>query len=459
MFQGVINPARFTEIVGQVQMHTEADVDEVLALAHRAFNAWSRTASEERALKLREAAVDLRSSLPDLATLFVRENGKPLHEAEIDIRRSIELMEIIASDLEDWSKPIVLDSNQPVFARRRARGVTAVISPWNSPVLLSFKRFVPAIATGNTAVIKPATHCPLTVIQCVQQINRFLPEGVLNVVTGSGALVGEKLATDERVRTIAFTGSTETGRRIMELGSRTVKKMFMELGGNDPAIVLEDAILDDDAIARMTNAILRAAGQVCIAIKRIYVHHSRYDELVDKLGYSFDRIVVGDGLAPGTTMGPLNNKSQFDFVIGLIDECKKAGLTVMTKGKKADPATWDEGFFVLPSIILGAKDNDAIVKYEQFGPIIPIMPFTDEHDAVVRANDTPYGLRASVWTAERDRAEKLADRLEAGAVFWNNHGIFRDLHIEFPGIKQSGFSRDSRVAALDHYVDTYGFAE
>jgi acyl-CoA reductase-like NAD-dependent aldehyde dehydrogenase len=459
MFQNVINPARFSEIVGQVEMHTEPEVDKTLDRAQRAFNTWSRTTPEERAVKLREAAVDLRSSLSDLATLFVRENGKPLAEAEVDIRRSIELMEIVASDLVEWSKPAVLDTNQPVFARRRARGVTAVISPWNSPVLLSFKRFVPAIATGNTVVVKPATYCPLTVVQCVQQINHFLPEGVLNVATGSGALIGEKLATDKRVRAIAFTGSTETGRQIMELASRTVKKMFMELGGNDPALVLADAVLDENAIAKMTNAILRAAGQVCIAIKRIYVHDSRYDELVQKLGDSFDRIVVGDGLVEDTTMGPLNNKAQFDFVTGLIDECERAGLAVMTKGKKGDPATWDQGFFVLPSIVLGAWENDAIVRCEQFGPVIPIMRFTDLHDAVARANATPYGLRASVWTASRDRAETLADRLEAGAVFWNNHGIFRDLHIEFPGIKQSGFSRESRTAAMDHYVDTYGFAE
>jgi acyl-CoA reductase-like NAD-dependent aldehyde dehydrogenase len=459
MFQDVINPARFSEIVGQVEMHTAAEVDAVLDRAQHAFSTWSRTTPEERALKLREAAVDLRSSLPDLAELFVRENGKPLAEAEVDIRRSIELTEIVAADLMEWSKPAILDPNQPVFARRRARGVTAVISPWNSPVLLSFKRFVPAIATGNTVVVKPATYCPLTVVQCVQQINHFLPEGVLNVATGSGALIGEKLATDERVRAIAFTGSTETGRRIMELASRTVKKMFMELGGNDPALVLADAVLDENAIARMTNAILRAAGQVCIAIKRIYVHDSRYDELVQKLGDSFERIVVGDGLVVGTTMGPLNNKAQFGYVTGLIDECERAGLAVMTKGKKGDPATWDQGFFVLPSIVLGARENDAIVRCEQFGPVIPIMRFTDLHDAVARANATQFGLRASVWTSSRDRAETLADRLEAGAVFWNNHGIFRDLHIEFPGIKQSGFSRESRTAAMDHYVDTYGFAE
>jgi acyl-CoA reductase-like NAD-dependent aldehyde dehydrogenase len=459
MLQDVINPAKFSEAVGKVRMMSAAEVDEVLEQAQIAFKTWSRTAPQDRSDKLRNAARDLRSAFPEIATLFVRENGKPLREAEIDIRRSIELVEIIASDLPEWSKPLVVDPTQPVLARRRPRGVTAVISPWNSPVLLSFKRVIPAIAAGNSVVLKPASQCPLAVMECARIINKHFPSGVLNVVTGSGGIVGEKLATDDRVRTLAFTGSTETGRRIMELGSRTIKKLFMELGGNDPALVLHDAILDEAAVARMTHAVLRGAGQVCIAIKRIYVHCSRYDELVDKLSQSFDRVVVGDGLVAETTMGPLNNKSQFDFVAGLIERSRNAGLSVLTKGTKQDPKSWQEGYFILPALILGAAEDHEIVRCEQFGPLVPILPFTDEEEVLARANNTPYGLRASVWTASRDRAEALADRLEAGAVFWNNHGIFRDLHIEFPGIKQSGFSRDSRSAALDHYVDTYGFAK
>jgi|SRR5262245_258959 len=459
MFQDIINPANFSEVVGQVAMASETDVEAVLERAQLAFKTWSRTTAEDRAARLRDAARDLRNALAGLTRLFVRENGKPFREAQIDIHRSIELMEIIATDLPDWSKPVVLDSHQPVYAHKRARGVTAVISPWNSPVLLSFKRFVPAIATGNTVVLKPATHCPLTILECARIINNHFPAGVFNIVIGRGEIVGEKLATDDRVRAIAFTGSTETGRRIMELGSRTIKKFFMELGGNDPALVLDDANLDHEAVAKMTHAILRAAGQVCIAIKRLYVHQTRCDELVGKLSQAFDRVVVGDGLASETTMGPLNNKPQFDFVTDLVDQCKKEGLTVLTKGRKLDPKTWDQGFFLLPSIVLGAGESHEIVRCEQFGPLIPILPFADEEEAVARANNTPYGLRASVWTADGDRAHRLADRLEAGAVFWNSHGIFRDLHIEFPGIKQSGFSRESRSAALNHYVDTYGFAQ
>lgn len=458
-FRNVINPARTSEIVGVVPMCSTADVDRSLDQASSALKTWVRTPPEERSTRLLEAAKRLRIALPELTTLFTRENGKPLREAEIDIRRSIELMEIISADLPGWWKPATIDAQQPVVARRRARGVTAVISPWNSPVLLSLKRVIPAIATGNTVVLKPATYCPLAVMQCAQLMNEYLPPGVLNLVTGDGAIIGEKLAADERVRTIAFTGSTETGRRIMELGSRTVKKFYMELGGNDPAIILADASLDSGAIERMKNAMLRAAGQVCIAIKRVYVHESRLDELTEQLSDSFDQVVVGDGLRRETTMGPLNNKSQFEFVSELVEKCRSTGATVLTRGKKLDPAQWHQGFFMLPSIVLGARPEDGIVQCEQFGPVIPILPFRNEDDAIAAANKTPYGLRASVWTNDRAHGEEMADRLEAGAVFWNNHGIFQDLHIEFPGIKQSGFSRESRSAALDHYVDTYGFAE
>ncbi len=455
----VINPARFSEVVGQVPESSEGDVDRALGRAEAAFKIWSRVAPAERASRLREVAGDLGRAQPELARLFVRENGKPLQEAETEIRRSIELMEVVAAALAEWSKPVLIEPHQPVWARRRPRGVTAVISPWNSPILLSFKRLVPAIASGNTVVVKPSSYCPLALIECADIFNRYFPEGVLQVITGSGTLAGEMLATDPRVQTVAFTGSTETGRRIMELGSRTVKKVFLELGGNDPAIILADAKLGEEAVARLTHAILRASGQVCIAIKRIYVHQSRFDELMDKLVESFDEVVVGDGLAPDSTMGPINNRSQFDFVSALLDKCVEKNMVVLRPGRKLSESAWDQGFFLLPAIVLGAAESDDVVRCEQFGPVIPIMPFEDEEDAIARANDTAYGLRASVWTEDRERAEGIADRLQAGAVFLNNHSIFRDLNIEFPGIKQSGFSRDSRSAGLDHYADAYGFAE
>ncbi len=453
----ITNPARLTETVGEIELQSDSQIEQTISRANQAFTTWAQTPAEKRATQLHEAATDLETHTPELTTLFTRENGKPLAEAARDIQRSIELTHLIADELPKWSKPELLDATQPVWARRRARGVTAVISPWNSPVLLSFKRFIPAIATGNPAIIKPSTYSPLTILECVHIMAPHFPPGVLQTVIGTGASAGEKLATDPRIRAIGFTGSTETGRRIMELASRTLKKVFLELGGNDAALVLRDAQLDATAIDRMTRAILRASGQVCVAIKRIYVHESRYDELVEKLSASFDKTIVGDGRNSATTMGPLNNPPQFDFVTGLLKRCAE-NATVRTKGKPLDNSEWDNGYFVLPSIVLDAHEDDEIVKCEQFGPLVPILKFSNEDDAVTHANATEFGLRASVWTADAERAAALADRLEAGAVFHNNHGIFQDLHLEFPGVKQSGFSRESKVSALDHYADTYGFA-
>ena len=455
----VVNPARTSEQVGRVGQADENAIDDAVAAASAAFEEWSRTGAETRAACFADAAARLRENTDSLVRLLVRENGKPLGEAAIDIARSIEMMDIAARDVPASSKPQLIEPGQPVWIRRRPRGVTAVISPWNSPVLLGFRRWVPAVAGGNTVVLKPASYCPLTLMESFRLLGPCFPVGVLNLLTGPGDVVGDQLVGDPRVTTIAFTGGTETGRRIVERSASTLKKLSLELGGNDPALVLENAVLDDTAIERMTRAILRATGQVCVAIKRIYVHRSRHDEITEKLADAFSRTVVGDGLNQETTMGPLNNKAQFDFVRGLIDEADRRGLKVKTYGRKLDPAGWDEGYFVQPTLITGGTHDDEIVGCEQFGPVIPIVPFEEDRQALAWANDTIYGLRASVWTADRARAERLADRIHAGAVFHNNHGIFGDLHIEFPGVKQSGLGHESRLMGFDFYVDSYGFAD
>ncbi len=278
------------------------------------------------------------------------------------------------------------------------------------------------------------------------------------MVTGSGTLVGEELCSDPRVRTIAFTGSTETGKRIMSLSAGTVKKLYMELGGNDPALILPDAVLDQTAMQRFRMGILRAAGQVCSAIKRVYVHESRYDEFVVKLTKEFQRVVVGNGIQPDATMGPINNRSQFDFVTGLIDRTRQLGANVVTAGQKLDPDTWEEGYFILPTIVTGIDQQHELVRVEQFGPVIPILAYSDIEEAIRMANDTEFGLRASVWTADEAKAIELADQLEAGAVFHNNHTIFQDLRLDFPGFKESGLSRETRWCGLELFADSYGLA-
>jgi acyl-CoA reductase-like NAD-dependent aldehyde dehydrogenase len=253
-------------------------------------------------------------------------------------------------------------------------------------------------------------------------------------------------------------GSTETGKEIMRAASGTVKNLYMELGGNDAAIILEDANLDEDSIKRLRFGVLRAAGQVCSAIKRIYVHESRYEEVVEKLKIEFQRIRIGNGIQPDVEMGPLNNKSQFDYVKGLIERAADSGATIISAGIQIDPESWDQGYFILPTIITGAYQNSEIVRTEQFGPVIPILSFSNLDEAVQLANDSEFGLRASVWTEDEELAIQLADQLEAGAVFHNNHTVFQDLHLDFPGLKESGLSREVRHCGLEYFADSYGFA-
>ncbi|MGG1664027.1 aldehyde dehydrogenase family protein [Brevibacillus sp. NRS-1366] len=454
----VTNPAILTEVVGEVALCSKQDVGQAIDAAQAAFPGWAGTSAEKRAALIKEASSQLAAIIEESVPLFVRENGKVLVEAKKDLLRCVEIMSKGADALVAWWKTESIPGGQMVQIRRRPRGVTAVISPWNSPMILTFKRVIPAILAGNTVVVKPATDCPLTVLSSLRVVAAHLPPGVINIVTGSGALVGEQICSDPRVRAIAFTGSTETGKRIMGMSAGTVKKLYMELGGNDPALILPDAILDEAAIERIRMGILRAAGQVCSAIKRVYVHESRYEEFMTKLKREFQRMIVGNGMQPDAMMGPINNKAQYDFVTGLIERTREAGAHVQTLGNKLEKETWENGYFLLPSIVTGVSQASELVRAEQFGPVIPVIPYSDQEEVIAMANDTEFGLRASIWTANQQLAEALADRLDAGAVFFNNHTIFQDLHLDFPGLKESGLSRETAWCGIDLFADTYGFA-
>jgi acyl-CoA reductase-like NAD-dependent aldehyde dehydrogenase len=454
----VINPANIDEVVGEVALCSKADVDHAIATAEKAYENWSRSDIEERVSNMHLAAEEIKALVEENVTLLVRENGKVLVEAKKDLLRCVDIMHQAADELLEWWKPEVLPGNQKVQIRKRARGVTAVISPWNSPMILTFKRVIPAVLTGNTVIVKPATNCPLTIMSFLKVVASYFPAGVINVVTGSGSVIGEALCSDPRVKTIAFVGSTETGKEIMRAASGTVKNLYMELGGNDAAIIFEDANLDEVSIKRLRFGVLRAAGQVCSAIKRIYVHESRYEEVVEKLKKEFQRIRIGNGIQPDVEMGPLNNKSQYDYVKGLIKRAADSGANIISAGIQIDPESWDQGYFILPTIITGADQSSEIVRAEQFGPVIPILPFTSVEEAVKLANDSEFGLRASVWTEDEELAIHLADQLEAGAVFHNNHTVFQDLHLDFPGLKESGLSREIRHCGLEYFADSYGLA-
>ncbi len=454
----VINPANTSEVVGEVALCSKEDVDQAVATAAKAYESWSQSKIDDRANRMQLAAEEIRAIIEENVSLLVRENGKVLIEAKKDLLRCVDIMKQGAEELLEWWQPESLPGNQKVQIRKRPRGVAAIISPWNSPMILTFKRVIPAVLTGNTVVVKPATSCPLTIMTFLKVVASYFPDGVINVVSGSGSVIGDALCSDPRVRTIAFVGSTETGKEIMRAASGTVKKLYMELGGNDAAILLPDVNLDDEAIKRLRFGVLRAAGQVCSAIKRIYVHESRYEEAVEKLKKEFSRIRVGNGIQPDVEMGPLNNKSQYDYVNGLIKRAAESGANVIAGGIQLDPESWEQGYFIMPTIITGVEQTSEIVRAEQFGPVIPILPFSNIDEVVKLANDSEFGLRASVWTEDEALGVKLADRLEAGAVFHNNHTVFQDLHLDFPGLKESGLSRETRHCGLEYFADSYGLA-
>lgn len=455
----VINPAHTNEVVGEVALCSPELVSEAIDSAAAAFKGWSRSNIHDRAARMNEAAGELERIIEESVSLLVRENGKALVEAKIDLLRCVDVMRGSAQELLEWWEPEKYTGKQNVQVRRRPKGVTAVVTPWNSPMILTFKRVIPAVLTGNTVIVKPATNCPLTIMSFLKVVASYFPAGVINIVTGSGRVIGDILCSDSRVRTVAFVGSTETGKDIMRKSSSTLQKLYMELGGNDPAIVFEDANLDKEAIERLKMGVLRAAGQVCSAVKRIYVHESRYDELVEKMTKAFERVVVGDGIQPEVTMGPLNNEVQFNYVTELLERTSQSGANVVTVGIQLDPDTWNQGYFMLPSIVTGVQQDSEIVQAEQFGPVIPILPFSTVDEAVEMANDSRFGLRASVWTENEETAIEVADRLEAGAVFHNNHTIFKDLNLDFPGLKESGLSRETRHGSLELFADSYGFAD
>lgn len=455
----VKNPAHIHEIVGEVAVCNAEDILTAIETAHAVFPSWRDTSLQERKEYLQKAASKYATVMDYLTTLLVRENGKVFAEAKKDIYRCKDVLLQLADSADDWFAGVRFDgSSQTVYQMRRPRGVAAVISPWNSPMILSFKRIIPAVLTGNTVVFKPPTNCPLTIMAAMSIVASELPPGVINIVTGKGGNVGEVLCANPAVKTISLIGGTETGKSVMQLAAPTLKKVFLELGGNDPAVLLHDVVLDEKKMTNLRGAILRAAGQVCSAVKRVYAPRSRYDEICEKLIASFNEVVVGDGLNAKSTMGPLNNRSQFNYVSSLIEDAREDGRQIVECGNILDASTWDEGYFIRPTVVMGASQLDTLVQCEQFGPVIPVIPYDDEEEVVAFANDSEFGLRASVWGNDMQHAMELSAKIQAGGVFFNQHSIYHDLLLDFPGVKYSGVGRETTWCNFELFCDTYGFA-
>jgi len=459
----VHNPANPEELVGQAARGNADDVNLAIEAAHRAFPEWSSLSYQERAeylCKVDKALVEDENDLKFRIGLFTREHGKILKEAGMEMTRLGDRFLLCASYADRLAQDENLDG--PPFdtiITKQPRGVTVLIVPWNWPLSILGAKLPQALIAGNTVVIKTSYHAPLAPSLTIRKMAEVLPPGVVNLVTGSSGELGEALLTHPLVRKINFTGGIESGRHIMAMAAKTLTPVTLELGGNDAAIILEDADLSQESLQRMAMGTFLTAGQVCMALKRIYVHASRYKELVEGFTGIVSKHLVGNGLNPDVTMGPLNNEDQLRFVQGLVADAREKGATVNEVGQIEDKELFKRGYFHRPTIITDVDPETDVVKKEQFGPVVPIIPFEGIEDAIRLANDTEYGLCSSVWTADKERALQIARQLEAGYTYLNAHGpMAQDSRAPFGGFKESGIGRALGFEGVLEFVEYHSIS-
>jgi acyl-CoA reductase-like NAD-dependent aldehyde dehydrogenase len=448
------NPAT-GELVDRVAAGTQQDVDNAIDAAESAFKKWSAVPPPKRAEILYKASRLLNEREKDLARLLTQEQGKPLREAVLEIRRFAHTLEHyagLAKTIRGGYVP-ALDDRRYGMIIKKPIGVCGSIVPWNFPVSLLGNKIGPALVTGNTVVVKPAGTTPLTDIQAVQILNEAgLPPGVLNIVPGRASIVGETLLKDARVRKIGFTGATSTGKHVMEMAAQNVKRVTLELGGSDPMIVCDDADLDEAVSAASVGRFFNC-GQACLAVKRLYLFEKIYDEFVSKLVGKVEKLRVGNGMEQGVIVGPLHTAAQRDEIEAQVTDAVKRGARVLAGGKRPAGDGFAKGHFYLPTLLADVEETSRAIQEEVFGPALPIIRVKDLDEAIAKANNSIYGLGSSIWTHDLDKATQAAERLEAGYTWVNSPQIIFD-ELPFGGVKQSGLGKEHGEEALDYYMET-----
>ena len=458
----VADPAKPGVVVGEAAAASVDDVADAVQAAAAAYPAWAALSPRERAEKMAEAVAGIAEDRDTDAAILSQENGKVRGEAWVDalvfeIRWNLALMladEVARTRTLDPVPGAIPVSTEVAY---QPLGVVTVIVPFNWPIAILGAALPHALLAGNTAIVKPPPSAPLATARLVQRVAEKLPPGVLNVVTGADEDMAGLIAHRD-VAKVCFTGSVAGGTRIMQLAAQNLTRVTLELGGNDAAIVLADATLDDVHLDRLFAAIYDTTGQICMNAKRVFVHRSRRDELVAGLTARLERVRLGYGLDEGTTMGPLHQPAQKAFVEELVREAKEAGADVREFGE-LPAGDLAGGNFVRPAIVVDPDPSLRIVTEEQFGPVIPVLSFDDESEAVRLANDTWAGLGGSVWTASTDAAQRVATQLVCGYVWINDHGATRlDLRAPFGGMKHSGFGREQGIDGVRAFQDTRAIA-
>src|SRR3990172_1214280 len=452
--QDVKDPAT-GEVVGSVPKAAREDAKRAIDAAAAAFETWSETTAEERSKILFKAVEKCHEAHSELALMLSREQGKPVAEAMVEIEHfmhGLGFYAALATKVRGAHVPLPDFPNKGAYGLvlRRPIGVCAGISPWNFPITLTGTKIGPALAAGNTMVVKPASSTPMTAIRVVEILNQAgLPKGVLSIVTGPGSTVGEELFSNPKVRRVAFTGASDTGKHIMEVAGRDFKRVTLELGGSDPMIICDDADLDKAAamaaIGRFYNC-----GQACLAIKRLYVFESVADQFIEKLIGKVKRLKIGVGTEKDTRIGPLHMDFQRREVQSQVEDAIARGGKLLAGGKQLT------GFkttnFFEPTLIENPPHDSRIAQEEGFGPALPILRVKDIDEAIRLANDSIYGLGSSIWTRDMVKANKFANKIQAG-IAWINSLHYGYDELPFGGVKQSGIGREHGPEALDSYFE------
>ena len=436
---------------------TAEDVDRAVRAAHKALTSgpWPKMTATGRGALLRRLGDLVAAHARELATIEVRDNGKLFAEMQGQLNY-IPQWYYYYGGLADKVEGSVIPTDKPDmfnYTKYEPVGVVACIVPWNSPLLLTSWKLAPALAAGNTVVIKPSEFTSASILEFMKLVEEAgFPPGVVNVVTGFGADVGEPLVTHPLVAKVAFTGSDATGQRVYEAAARSLKRVSMELGGKSPNIVFDDAEMDN-AVKGVISGIFAATGQTCIAGSRLLVQRSIHDQFLEKLLAFAKTARMGDPMLPDTQVGPVTNKPQFEKILQYIDIARAEGAQPVLGGARANRPECGDGWFVEPTIFAGVHNRMRIAQEEVFGPVLAVIPFEDEDDAIAIGNDVQFGLAAGVWTQNMRRALKMADRLQAGTVWVNTYRAVSVLS-PFGGYKRSGLGRENGQDMIKEYMQT-----
>lgn len=462
----ITDPGKPGVTVGYAASASKQDVADAVSAAKSAFPAWAAMSPQERADKMMAAIEGVPDShnpfeSPDAAILS-QENGKIRLEGWIDalvlsLRWKLAMSHVDEVNEAKILKPVPGAIPVETTVAYQPLGVVTIIVPFNWPIAILGAALPHALLAGNTVIVKPPLTAPLATTRVVQRIAEKLPPGVLNVVTGPDANMSGLIQNTD-VAKVCFTGSVNGGKKMMEMASQSLTRVTLELGGNDAAIFLKDALIDDTHLDRLFNAVYDTTGQICMNAKRVFVHKDRVDEVVKGLSERLAKTKLGYGLDPETTMGPLHSPNQKKFVEELIQEAKDSGTEVLEFGELPG-GDMAGGNFVRPAIVVNPDTSLRIVTEEQFGPVIPIIPFETEEEAIKMANDTWAGLAGSVWTADADTANRVGSQLVCGYVWVNDHGAKRlDLRAPFGGMKSSGIGREQGIEGIRAFQDTRSIA-